>query len=65
MQGSRTGVKPFVLAMTRRAVARRGVRRANAGAEGINRRQFFAPEGDLDYGMVAPFLKRHRGAKVG
>ena len=48
MQGSRTGVKPFVLAMTRRAVARRGVRRANAGAKGINRRQFFAPEGDPD-----------------
>ena len=43
MQGNRPGVKPFVLAM-----ARRGVRRANAGAEGINRRQFFAPEGDLD-----------------
>jgi hypothetical protein len=48
MQGNRPGVKPFVLAMARRAVARRGVRRANAGAEGINRRQFFAPEGDLD-----------------
>jgi thiol-disulfide isomerase/thioredoxin len=29
-------------------VACRGVRRANTGAEGINRRQFFAPEGDLD-----------------
>jgi hypothetical protein len=29
-------------------VACRGERRAKAGAEGINRRQFFAPEGDLD-----------------
>jgi hypothetical protein len=48
MQGNRTGVKPFVEAMTRRAVACHGVRRANAGAEGINRRHFFAPEGDLD-----------------
>ena len=64
MQGSRTGVKPFVLAMRPRVVGRRGVRRVNAGAEGINRRQFFAPDGDSDNGMVAPFLKRHRGAKV-
>jgi hypothetical protein len=30
------------------SVARRSERRAKAGAEGINRRQFFAPEGDLD-----------------
>lgn len=30
------------------SVACRGERRAKAGAEGINRRQFFAPEGDLD-----------------
>jgi len=65
MQGNRPGVKPFVGAMARRLVACRGGRRANAGADGINRRLFFAPEGDLDYGMVAPFLKRHRGAKVG
>jgi hypothetical protein len=28
--------------------ARRSERRAKAGAEGINRRQFIAPEGDLD-----------------
>jgi hypothetical protein len=48
MQGNRPGVKPFVEAMARRVVACRGVRRANAGAEGINRRQFFAPEGDSD-----------------
>ena len=48
MQGSRTGVKPFVLAMRPRVVGRRGVRRVNAGAEGINRRQFFAPDGDSD-----------------
>ena len=46
------------------SVAGRGERRANAGAAGINCRQFFAPEGDSDNGMVAPFLKRHRGAKV-
>ena len=48
MQGNRPGVKPFVGVMARRVVACRGGRRANAGAEGINRRQFFAPEGDLD-----------------
>jgi hypothetical protein len=30
------------------SVARRSERRAKAGAEGINRRLFFAPEGDLD-----------------
>ena len=48
MQGSRPGVKPFVEAMARREVACRGVRRANAGAAGIKRRQFFAPEGDSD-----------------
>ena len=48
MQGSRPGVKPFVEAMARREVACRGVRRANAGAAGINRRQFFAPEADLE-----------------
>lgn len=36
-------------------MARRGVRRANAGAEGINRRQFFAPEGDSD--LPSGFVK--------
>ena len=57
----KTGVKPFVLAMTRRAVARRGVRRANAGAEGINRRQFFAPEGDSD---VPSGFAKNGGAQI-
>ena len=38
MQGNRSGVKPFVVAMARRAVVSRGGRRANAGAAGINRR---------------------------
>jgi len=50
--------------MARRVVACRGRRRANAGAEGINRRHNLHLIGDLDNGMVAPFLKRHRGAKV-
>jgi len=51
--------------MVRRVVACRGGRRANAGAEGINRRHNLQLIGDLDNGMVAPYLKRHRSAKVG
>ena len=31
-----------------KSVVCRGERRVKAGAEGINRRQFFVPEGDLD-----------------
>jgi hypothetical protein len=40
--------------MARRVSGVSGRTRAKAGAEGINRCQFFAPEGDLDNGMVAP-----------
>jgi len=61
MQGNRPGVKPFVGAMAGRVEACRGGRRANAGAEGINRRQFFAPEGDLD---VPSGLAKNGGAHV-
>jgi hypothetical protein len=39
---------PFAGAVMLCEVEHRCGRRAKAGAEGINRRQFFAPEGDLD-----------------
>ena len=61
MQGNRPGVKPYVVAMARRIVACRGGPRANVGAAGINRRQFFAPEGDLD---VPSAVAKNGGAHV-
>ena len=66
MQGNRPGVKPNVEAMARRAVACCGGRRANAGAAGMNRRQFFAPEGDLDvpsgFAKNGGLMQRNSGA---
>ena len=61
MQGNRPGVKPFVEAMARRVVACRGVRRANAGAEGINRRHNLQLIGDLD---VPSGFAKNGGAHV-